>query len=151
LKKEKNFIFSNFKNQTIKFFWKTRKNKNIPTITNKHHLTKNKQKTKPNMKKQKNSFFQKNTKKERQQSKKKNINTRKHKKQMIKMNRLDKLIQNLRNTFKIAITPYKATLMKAGIEMVVYDEVDDDTQTAIVGIKIIVNNPEVWEKLKEEE
>jgi hypothetical protein len=151
LKKEKNFTFSNFKNQTIKFFWKTGKNKNIPTITNKHHPTKNKQKTKPNMKKQKNSFFQKNTKKERQQSKKKNINTRKHKKQMIKMNRLDKLIQNLRNTFKIAITPYKATLMKAGIEMVVYDEVDDDTQTAIVGIKIIVNNPEVWQKLKEEE
>jgi len=59
LKKTENYIFSNFKNQTIKFFWKTGKNKNIPTITNKHPLTKNKQKTKPNMKKQKISFFQK--------------------------------------------------------------------------------------------
>jgi len=103
------------------------------------------------MKKQKISFFQKNTKKEKQQSKKKNINTRKKKKLLINMNRLEKLIQNLRNTFKIAITPYKTTLIKAGIEMVVYDEIDDDTQTAIVGIKIIVNNPEVWQKLKEEE
>jgi hypothetical protein len=151
LKKEENFIFSNFKNPKIKFFWKTGKNKNIPTITNKHHLTKNKEKTKQNMKKQKITFFQRNTKRGRQQSKKKNINTRKEKKLLINMNRLEKLIQNLRNTFKVAVTPYKAMLMKAGIEMVVYDEVDDETQTAIVGIKIIVNNPEVWQKLKEEE
>jgi len=63
LKKEENFIFSNFKNPKIKFFWKTGKNKNIPTITNKHHLTKNKEKTKQNMKKQKNHIFSKKHKK----------------------------------------------------------------------------------------
>jgi len=150
LKKTENYIFSNFKNQTIKFFWKTGKNKNIPTMTNKHALTKNKEKAKPNMKKQKISLLKRKAKKEEQQSKKKKINIRKQKKLLINMNRLEKLIENLRNTFKVAVTPYKAMLMKAGIEMVVYDEIDDETQTAIVGIKIIVNNPEVWQKLKEE-
>jgi actin-like ATPase involved in cell morphogenesis len=102
------------------------------------------------MKKQKITFLQRKAKRGEQQSKKKKINIRKQKKLLINMNRLEKLIENLRNTFKVAVTPYKAMLMKAGIEMVVYDEIDDETQTAIVGIKIIVNNPEVWQKLKEE-
>lgn len=61
---------------------------------------------------------------------------------------LSKVIENFRNMLLMSLLPYRDMLSKSGIEITPYDESDDETQTIIIGIKIIFHSPEVYEKFK---
>jgi len=63
---------------------------------------------------------------------------------------MDKVVKNIAKMLYTSLLPYKPLLDKAGIEVKEYDEADDETQTVIIGIKLIFHNPEVYMKFKGE-
>lgn len=61
---------------------------------------------------------------------------------------LKKTFETFRNMLITSLTPYKPLLDKAGIQITAYEENDDETNTVIIGVKIIFLNPEAYSKFK---